>query len=129
MVLHRLADELGPDDRVAIVTYGSDVSTKLGLTSGSNLTKIHSAIDGLSENGSTNMEAGMKRAYSLGESAVGSTEQVRVIVFTDVQPNVGATDASSLQSSLAGTYAQISPCSRSKPTRTCRWSSLDDPTT
>ena len=33
-LLHALTDRLRPDDRVAIVTYGSDVETKLGLTAG-----------------------------------------------------------------------------------------------
>jgi len=90
-LMHELTDQLRPDDQVAIVTYGSDVTTKLGLTPGSNLTKIHSVIRGLSEDGSTNMEAGMRRAYSIGASAIGKTQQVRVVVFTDTQPNVGAT--------------------------------------
>lgn len=93
-LLHKLTDELREDDRVAIVTYGSDIETKLGLTSGAQLARVHDAIDDLSEAGSTNMEGGMRRAYALGDDAIGSTEQVRVIVFTDVQPNVGATGAS-----------------------------------
>ena len=90
-LLHRLADELRDGDRAAIVTYGSSVDTKLSLTT--DRAKLHQAIDQLSENGSTNMEAGMKRAYELGQTALGSTQQVRVVVFTDVQPNVGATEA------------------------------------
>ena len=98
-LLHRLADELRTDDRVAIVTYGSSVDTKLGLTS--DTSKLHSAIDSLSEGGSTNMEAGMKRAYELGQSALGSTQQVRVVVFTDTQPNVGATAASEFSTMVA----------------------------
>ncbi|MDX2091981.1 MAG: VWA domain-containing protein [Kofleriaceae bacterium] len=93
-LLHKLTDELREDDRVAIVTYGSDIETKLALTSGAQRARVHDAIDDLSEDGSTNMEDGMRRAYTLGDDAVGSTEQVRVIVFTDVQPNVGATGAS-----------------------------------
>ena len=90
-LLHQLTDQLRDDDMAAIVTYGGSVSTKLGLTSGANKTNLHAVISDLSEDGSTNMEAGMKRAYSIGEGAIGKTEQVRVIVFTDVQPNVGAT--------------------------------------
>jgi Ca-activated chloride channel family protein len=95
-LLHQLTDQLRDDDQVAIVTYGSDVSTALALTSGSNKTRIHDVIKRLSENGSTNMEAGMRRAYSLGARArvTGQTQQSRVVVFTDVQPNVGATGGS-----------------------------------
>lgn len=93
-LLHSLTDQLRDDDQAAIVTYGSDVETRLGLTSGSNKAKLHDVISDLDEDGSTNMEAGMKRAYSVGAQAAGKTQQVRVIVFTDVQPNVGATSGS-----------------------------------
>ena len=104
-LLHQLTDQLRDDDQAAIVTYGSDVDTRLGLTAGSNKTKIHDVISDLSEDGSTNMEAGMKRAYSLGASATTKTQQVRVIVFTDVQPNVGATSGSEFNT-LVDTAAQ-----------------------
>jgi Ca-activated chloride channel homolog len=96
-LLHGLTDRLRADDRVAIVTYGSDIETRLGLTAGSSKSKIRRVIDDLDEDGSTNMEGGMKRAYAVAQQALGSTAQVRVIVFTDVQPNVGATSASSFQ--------------------------------
>jgi Ca-activated chloride channel family protein len=97
-LMDRLTDELRDDDRIAIVAFGSSVSTTLSLTSGANKSRSHGAIGSLSENGSTHMEAGMKRGYEIGTSAVGSTEQVRVIVFTDTQPNVGATSGSEFES-------------------------------
>lgn len=101
LLLHALTDQLRDDDRAAIVTYGSDVKTRLGLTSGSNKTKLHDVISDLDEAGSTNMEAGMKRAYQLGAQARGYTQQVRVVVFTDVQPNVGATSSSEFHELVA----------------------------
>lgn len=101
LLLRELTAQLRPDDRVAIVTYGSSVSTPLGLTSGAQKDKALQVIAALSEDGSTNMEAGMKTAYSIGASARGSTDQVRVIVFTDVQPNVGATSASAFEGMVA----------------------------
>jgi Ca-activated chloride channel family protein len=84
------------------VTYGSNVDTKLGLTSGESLARVHDAIDDLHEAGSTNMEAGMRRAYEIATSALGSTEQVRVVLFTDTQPNVGATAPSDFESIVIG---------------------------
>jgi Ca-activated chloride channel family protein len=96
-LLHELTDEIRPDDRVAMVTYGDSVTTVLGLTSGSATGAVHAAIDRLREAGSTNMEAGMRRAYQLGHQALGSTDQVRVIVFTDTQPNVGVTSGSDFE--------------------------------
>jgi Ca-activated chloride channel homolog len=94
-LLHELADELRPDDRVAIVSYGDVVTTKLSLTAGSETATIRAAIDNLSEEGVTSMEAGMQRAYEIGQAALGTTEQVRIVVFTDTQPNVGASDPKS----------------------------------
>ena len=102
--MHEIADELRPDDQVAIVAYGSDVDVRLGLTAGDS-SRIHDAIDDLDEDGSTNMEAGMRTAYQIAGGARG-TAQTRVIVFSDTQPNVGATGsgefASMVQSAAAG---------------------------
>jgi Ca-activated chloride channel homolog len=97
-LLRSLGDELRPDDRVAIVTYGSDVEVPLGLVAGDD-DRYRRVVDGLGTDGSTNMEAGLLRAYDLAEEAAldGTTAQTRVLLFTDVQPNVGATDAGSFE--------------------------------
>lgn len=96
-LLHRIAAELGEEDRIAIVTYGSHVSTALPVTSGAS-GAIRGVIDALSENGSTNMEAGLQRAYELARAEVGNGRDVRVLLFSDEQPNVGATSATEFQS-------------------------------
>lgn len=102
LLLHRLADELRPEDQVALVTYGSAVATPLGLTAGSEVARVHAAIDALKEAGSTNMEAGLRRAYELGRQAAPSGRNVRVVLFTDVQPNVGATTSTEFEQIVAG---------------------------
>jgi len=43
----------------------------------------------------------MKRAYNVGALAVGKTQQVRVVVFTDTQPNVGATSGDAFNTLVA----------------------------
>jgi Ca-activated chloride channel family protein len=96
-LLHALADQLRPDDQVAIVTYGSDVDTLLSLRSGADKADVHEAIDELDTDGSTNMEAGLRLAREVAEEALGETRQVRIVLFTDVQPNVGATTASEFE--------------------------------
>ena len=53
---------------------------------------IQAVIDGLSEAGSTNMEGGLIQAYELAREADAQTDEVRLMLFTDVQPNVGATE-------------------------------------
>jgi len=96
-LLQRIADELGPDDELAIVTYGAAVSTPLGLTRGDDGEAIHAAIESLTQNGSTNMEAGLETAFALARTARGHADEVRILLFTDVQPNVGATSETVFQ--------------------------------
>jgi Ca-activated chloride channel family protein len=103
ILLHALADQLGPEDEVAIVTYGSTVATPLDITAGDQQATVHAAIDGLHEAGSTNMEAGMRRAYEIGAAArERGRGNVRVILFSDEQANVGATTASEFETLVAG---------------------------
>ncbi|MCC6528142.1 MAG: VWA domain-containing protein, partial [Polyangiaceae bacterium] len=96
-LLHNLARRLGGGDRFALVTYGSDVTTELDWTDGDD-PEVLEAVGTLAEGGSTNMEAGLERAYELAEEALGSAEEVRVLLFTDAQPNVGATGSSAFES-------------------------------
>jgi Ca-activated chloride channel family protein len=96
-LLHALADRLGEGDRFALVTFGSVSRTVLPLTSAADQARIHAAIDALHEDGSTDMESGMRMAYPLAAAAVGTTDAVRVMVFSDYQPNVGATTPSEFQ--------------------------------
>ena len=99
--LHALTDRLRDEDRVALVTFGETATTALSLHTGAERDAVHTAIDSLATGGSTNMEAGMDLGYAIGHDALGQTEQVRVIVFTDTQPNVGATSASDFETKVA----------------------------
>ncbi len=104
-LLHLITDRLGAEDRVAIVTYGASVSTLLEPVPG-NSPRIGQAIEELTANGSTNMEAGLTRAFALARDGLESeTDAVRVLLFTDIQPNVGATEPGSFRT-LARAAAQ-----------------------
>ncbi|HUS29832.1 MAG TPA: VWA domain-containing protein [Kofleriaceae bacterium] len=100
-LLHTLTEQLREDDQVAIVTYGDVVSTKLAITSGAAKPAIHQIIGALQTEGVTAMEKGMQRAYEVAANAPASTPNVRVIVFTDTQPNVGATSPESFNAMVA----------------------------
>jgi Ca-activated chloride channel family protein len=89
-LLSAIAHELGPHDRIAIVTFGSNVHDVLGFVPGGD-PAVDAAIAALSEDGSTNMEAGLERGYELARDADFVTDETRVMLFTDAQPNVGAT--------------------------------------
>jgi Ca-activated chloride channel family protein len=77
---------------VALVTYGTNVEQRLALTAG-NDPKLLSTIEALDTYGSTNMEAGLKLAYEVARKADAGTSEVRVFLFTDENPNVGATSS------------------------------------
>jgi len=95
-LLQAIVDELGNGDRIAIVTYGSRIRTPLDFTKPTD-DDVDDAIADLDEGGSTNMEGGMERAYELARDADFGTDEVRLALFTDVQPNVGMTGASEFE--------------------------------
>ncbi len=96
-LLTEVSQRLGEADRFAIVTYGSESKVLLSPVRGLEQDRIANAIGSLDEDGSTNMEAGLRLGYQIAADEVGKTEQVRVMLFTDVQPNVGATTASEFE--------------------------------
>lgn len=82
-----------PVDEVAIVSYGSNARTQLDFTS--DVEKIQSTITDLRTEGATNMEAGLQLAYQVASKAKNSNS--RIILFSDVQPNIGASNKSQFQ--------------------------------
>jgi Ca-activated chloride channel homolog len=98
-LMHTLTEQLRADDQLAIVAYGEVVTTVIPLTTGSEKTAIHHAIANLAEQGITDMESGMQRAYEIAATA--STPNVRVVLFTDTQPTVGATSPASFNGLVA----------------------------
>lgn len=95
-LLRRIVAELDGADRVAVVTYGDTVETRLGFVPGDDRAPIDAVVEGLGEAGSTDMEGGLTQGYALARQAQG-TDEVRVMLFTDVQPNVGATDETTFE--------------------------------
>jgi len=75
-LLSAIAAELTAADRIAIVTYGTDVHTVLDLTAGDQQVTIQAAVDALSTGGVTDMESGLRRAYEIAYGADTTTEQV-----------------------------------------------------
>ncbi len=96
-LLSAIAGELGAEDQIALVTYGTIVEDVLPLTPGDQQVAIQAAIDALGTGGVTDMESGLWRAFEIAETAHGQAEQVRVMLFTDLQPNVGATEPSEFE--------------------------------
>ena len=96
-LLTEVSQQLGERDRFSIVTYGSSSQVHLAPLSASADATILDAIESLQEDGSTNMEAGLRLAYAVAGDELGRADRVRLMLLTDVQPNVGLTEASEFE--------------------------------
>ena len=94
--MKRLVDQLGENDRVAIVVYAGAAGLVLPSTTGDQKNAILNAFDALHAGGSTNGGQGIQLAYqtALDNFIPGGTN--RVILCTDGDFNVGTTDTSNL---------------------------------
>lgn len=95
--LRQILDQLRPGDQISIVLYGDRSYRHLEPTPVANgKGAIRRAIDAIESEGSTNMEEGLQVGYETAfASQPGFKGVTRVMLFTDEQPNVGATDADS----------------------------------
>ena len=94
--LAMLVEELGEDDRVAIVTYAGDAGLVLPPTGGERKDRILAAIDSLAPGGSTHGSAGIELAYEQAAAGFIPGGVNRVILATDGDLNVGVTDDAAL---------------------------------
>jgi Ca-activated chloride channel family protein len=87
-----LLSQLRPNDRVGIVTYAGDARQVLGSTPCSEGAAITQAIESLNSGGSTNGGGGIQVAYDLAQSNFIKEGINRVVMATDGDFNVGATE-------------------------------------
>jgi len=90
--LTKLVDQLGPNDRVAIVAYSNDAWVVLEPTSVENRYRIMEAINNLYPMNSTNTEAGLRLGYELAHRNYRDGVINRVVLASDGVANVGNTD-------------------------------------
>jgi len=95
--LARLVEQLGENDRVAIVVYAGASGLVLPSTSCINKAEILSRIDQLRAGGSTNGGAGIQLAYDIAVQNFIHGGTNRVILATDGDFNVGVTSPDELQ--------------------------------
>ena len=96
LALHSIVDQLGDGDSVTLVCFSDDARVEVPMTiaDASGRSALHSAITNLGLEGGTNIEAGLVLGYGQVEAdhdGFGGIED-RVMLFTDAQPNIGATD-------------------------------------
>ena len=91
-----LVEQLGENDRVAIVVYAGASGVVLPPTSAARKDDIMSALSRLSAGGSTNGGEGIELAYSLAQESFIEGGVNRVILCTDGDFNIGSTNRSEL---------------------------------
>ena len=91
-----LVDQLGPNDRVSIVTYAGSEEVVLEGARGDQKREITRAIRRLEAHGSTNGEAGLKMAYEVAEHNFIKGGVNRIVMASDGDLNVGMTSESDL---------------------------------
>ena len=96
--LRQIVGQMGDRDQLSIVLYGDTSHVHLAPTriAGGGRQAALASIDAIVSEGSTDMEEGLKVGYATAFKSEGRFRgSTRVMLFTDEQPNVGATDAES----------------------------------
>lgn len=94
--LLEMTDHLRAQDKISIVTYSGKEELVLSGISGAQKSKIKSAINGLSAEGSTNGEDAINMAYRQAQTHLIKNGINRILLLTDGDFNVGTTDTKSL---------------------------------
>ncbi len=94
--LSRMVEQLGENDRVAMVVYAGASGLVLPSTSCMHKSRILSAIEELQSGGSTNGAAGIQLAYDVAAENFIKNGTNRVILATDGDFNVGVTNQDDL---------------------------------
>ncbi len=97
-----LVDNLRDNDRVAIVTYSTEVQVLLKSTAADQKTKIKRAIDQLTAGGSTAGAAALSTAYDVAVENLIPNGNNRVIIGTDGDFNVGISSDEALTELIKG---------------------------
>ena len=100
--LEVLIRELRPDDRIAIVVYGTNGRKLLDPTPAAQKDRILGVIHDLQTEGSTNLEDGLDIGYDLAAKCFDPEATNRVVVCTDGVANNGVTDPKILLENVKG---------------------------
>ena len=97
MAARQLVSQLRPQDRLAIVHYGSDVKAMAGEPATSDgKERMLRYIDGIFDDGGTNIGAGLTTAKEQLLASLEGYKVNRVVLISDGQPTEGVTDQAGL---------------------------------
>lgn len=99
--LTKLVAQLGARDRLSIVIFDDQVDVLVAptfLTTSAERQRVLGLVAGIEARGSTDIESGLAQGFRFAQADAGNKERShRVMLFTDAQPNVGATDPASFE--------------------------------
>jgi Ca-activated chloride channel family protein len=95
---HRLVDRMSPEDRLAIVSYGSNVTVKSASlpVKPANQDRFHRAISQIRRNGSTFLSGGFQKGVELVKAQATEESVNRVILLSDGKANRGVERSAAL---------------------------------
>ncbi len=95
----RLVDELGPHDRLSIVSYSTDVSVDISSRQATQAAKasMRASIDRLNAAGGTNISGGFTRASQQVQQNKSPETINRVVLLSDGRATVGVTNVPQLR--------------------------------
>lgn len=106
IALKRLVERLGADDEVLLVEFNDDARLVLPAIRGSERERLLKAIESLTADGGTDIEAGLTMGFDqLNTMPSRGGAQKRLMLFTDAMPNAGRTDSTSFRA-LTERYAK-----------------------
>jgi Ca-activated chloride channel family protein len=90
----RLLDQLGPQDRLALVTYSNGVQVRSALVpvNDANRRQLAAAVEQIHAGGGTNLGGGLERGIDLLTGSPGANRQRKIILLSDGLANQGLTD-------------------------------------
>lgn len=96
--IEHLVDRLGPDDRLALLTYSNDVETRSSLLpmDDANRRRIIDAMRAVRAGGGTNLGAGLSRGIDMLVQTTGNHRQRKIILISDGLANQGVTGPDAL---------------------------------
>ncbi|MFK7739164.1 MAG: von Willebrand factor type A domain-containing protein [Planctomycetota bacterium] len=99
--LMTLVSRLDERDRIGLVSFSSQARLVLPMTEASKTAEIAAVVQGLSANGGTNAEAGLKLGYDLAATGLAPERLSRVVFLSDGVANVGQTDQNRINADVA----------------------------
>lgn len=91
--LRLMVNEMRDPDRIAIVTYNGDATTRFDLDAlQGNRNELLDIIDAFEAEGATNLHDGMRRGYATLRASLSTERESRLLLLSDGQPTAGVTD-------------------------------------